>query len=156
MSIGWFTDKKVAPSEKEIETLLGKVLLSWNRLIKTLRDKYSLQEELKYCYGKKYGWAYQFRHNGKLIVSLYPNKGYFVAQLIVSRKNLEEAAQLDLHRNAQAAIESATEYTEGKWLFIQVKAKDDLEDVLELVERKNRVHEGYWASGEFSLKRVAG
>lgn len=137
MSIGWFTDRKVRPTENEVETSLGAALPNWKLLQTNLHEHYAVQEELKYCYGRKYGWAYQFRRKGKLLVALYPNKDRFVVQIIVSRENLEDATGLHLHSSALEAIESATEYSEGKWLFISVKDANDLKDIMELVEIKS-------------------
>ena len=141
MSIGAFTDREVRPTAKDIETTLGMALQNWSSLLMNLRQDSVIQEELKYCYGRKYGWARQLRRKGKLLLSLYPNRDNFVVQVILNRAELAQAAQLKLHAGALQAIESATEYSEGKWLFIPVNSAHDVSDVLELVAIKSQRHE---------------
>lgn len=139
MSIGLFIDRNVQPTEKEVADALGPAQKNWNSCIRIVREHSTVIEEFKFCYGKKYGWALQFRSKGKLLVSLYPNKGYFVAQIILNLQNLKDTQPLDLRTGALDAIETANEYAEGKWLFISVKDENDLEDVRNLLKIKTGV-----------------
>ena len=58
------------------------------------------EQNLKYLYGRQYGWAMQFRIKGKPTIALFPNEGYFVALIILNAGQLLAASQLHLHRNA--------------------------------------------------------
>lgn len=139
MGVGLFTDKNVWPTEKEVASTLGLAQKNWNSCIKIVREHSAVIEEFKFCYGKKYGWARQFRSKGKLLLSLYPNEDYFVAQIILSLKNLKDAYSLCLHKSALDAIQTANEYPEGKWLFISVKDESDLVDIRNLLKIKTTV-----------------
>jgi hypothetical protein len=103
-------------------------------LVEHVRKTYVVAEELKYLYGKKYGWGLQFRSKGNVLVSLFPNEKYFVALVILGAKGLGEVAKADLHDNARDAITAANLYAEGKWLFVAVKGNDDLNDVKTLLK----------------------
>ena len=136
MSIGLFTNKNARPTDKDLTAALGPGQGLWNSLVEYLREPHAVQEELKFCYGRKYGWARQFRSKGKLLTSLFPNKGHLVVLIILNLESLEDVSLLNLHRNALEAIEKATEYPEGKWLFISVKNADDLNDIKDLLKIK--------------------
>jgi hypothetical protein len=138
VSIGTFTDKDHRPTEKEISSALGSSLSNWSSILEQIRKSSKVQEDFKFMYGKRYGWAVRFRLTGKLLTSLYPNLNHFVAQIILNTNQLLEVKTAELHENAQRAIEEANLYPEGKWLFIPVKTAVDTEDVKHLLELKRR------------------
>ena len=74
MSIGAFTDKKQRPSETEIRDMMGTGLSDWDELVQFVREKYSPEEEFRFLYGKKYGWALRFQMRRKLLTSFYPTE----------------------------------------------------------------------------------
>ncbi len=121
---------------------MGSSRSNWKSLLEEIRRSPKVQEDIKFMYGRKYGWAVRFRLTGKLLASLYPNSNYFVAQINLSRDQLLEAENVKLHENAQRAIETANLYPEGKWLFIAVRSAADLRDVRRLVKLKK----GEWPS----------
>lgn len=136
MTIGVFTDKAIKPTEVQVRSALGPTQGMWLSLLEYVRERHSVQEEFKFCYGKKYGWAHQVRRKGKLLVTLYPNAGHFVVQVILSGTALHDTERLGLHQNALHAIEASTEYSEGRWLFIPVEGGSDLADVKNLLDVK--------------------
>jgi len=61
-------------------------------------------------------------------------------QVNQSRRQLPEAKTMGLHRNAPVALENATLYAEGKWLFAPVRTEADLKDAPRLghsIKRRN-------------------
>lgn len=136
MSIGIFTDRNSRPNEAEVAGALRGASGRWTKLAGYVRSTYAAREEFKYLYGKTYGWGLQFRSKGKLLLSLFPNDGYFVALIILGVGDLGEAEKLDLHDHAREAIEAANLYAEGKWLSVAVRGSDDLSDVRNLLKIK--------------------
>ena len=57
MSIGAFVDKKHQPSAEEIHQAIGPKLPVWEELVRFIREHYPSDEDFKFLYGKKYGWA---------------------------------------------------------------------------------------------------
>jgi hypothetical protein len=55
---------------------------------------------------------------------------------------------MHLHKNARAAIERATLYAEGKWVFSPVRSDSDLKDVLQMIGLKSV------GTDRFTTKRV--
>ncbi len=138
MSRSAFIDKVHQPSQAEMITALGKAHISWNSLLEEIRKVSRTQEDFKFLYGKPYGWGVRFRLKSRLLIVLYPNQNHFVVQIIMGPKQLEEADRIQLHPNAKEAIQSANPYPEGKWLFIKVEGRKDIEDVKELLKLKTK------------------
>ncbi len=136
MSHSAFADKQRAPSAGEILDVLGPMAEAWAAFAQHVRATYPVQEDLKFMYGKKYGWALRFRRRGGLLTSLYPASGAFVVQVILGGAALEQAERSDLGKNARQAIDAATPYPEGKWLFVRVESPGDAEDARNLVALK--------------------
>ena len=133
MGIGIFTDKKQRPTDIEVLDAIGAKLPLWQELIRYIREKYTVQEDFKFLYGKNYGWALRFRIKGQLLTSLYPVKGGFTAQINLSSEAVEKVQRLKLGKNVQQAIAQAKSYPEGRWLFIFVESEKDLKDIQQLL-----------------------
>lgn len=136
MSIGLFIEKACPPSEVEISKALGPKLQSWNELSRWLAQTLRAQRELRYMYGKKYGWALRFQIRGKLLCALYPTQSGFTAQVILNQSALEQVTQFKLSNNVKQAIDRAHLYAEGKWLFIPVQSELDSATVKRLLMLK--------------------
>lgn len=133
MAIGIFTDKKHRPTKAEILKTIGPKLSTWEKLIDLIREKYPIQEDFKFLYGKNYGWTLRFQIKGKVLISLYPAKGGFTAQINLNPDAIKKAQSLKLGKNVRETIEQAHPYPEGRWLFIAVKSVKDLQDIQQLL-----------------------
>jgi len=133
VAVGRFTDKRQRPTEKEIRAAIGPGLCNWDALLAHIRQTYVCAEELKYLYGRSYGWALRFRSGRRLLANLYPCDGSFTVQINLSPASVDQASAIAPGRNVQAAIERARPYPEGRWLFISVDTEDDLADVRALL-----------------------
>jgi len=134
MSIGVFNDKSIQPNDSEVAEMISVHFPLWEQLIQSVRRKYTVNEDFKFLYGKSYGWARRFKVKGQLLVSLFPTQGGFTAQVNLGTDEVEKALGMKMSGNIVQAIERATPFAEGRWLFIQVENQDDLQDVLRLVE----------------------
>ena len=134
MSIGLFTDKTQEPTNAQMHEAIGPGLQLWQSLLHFVREQYPVQEDFRFMYGKKYGWALRFRIKEKLLVSLYPRQGGFTVQVILNPGAVEKARSMKLSRNVEQAISRARPYTEGRWLFIPIETKKDLRDFQKLME----------------------
>ena len=137
MSYSAFTGKHREPTTMEILDALGPMAKTWGAFRQHLRETYAVQEDCKFMYGKKYGWALRFRQRGRLLTSLYPASGAFIVQVILSGAALEQAQSSELGKNARQAIEAANPYPEGKWLFVRVDSRTDIKDARNMVALKH-------------------
>ncbi|HTX79242.1 MAG TPA: DUF3788 domain-containing protein [Longilinea sp.] len=133
MSISAFSDKEHQPTDSEIREAIGSLYSTWQELAQWIREKYTVQEDFKFLYGTNYGWGLRFRIKGKLLINLYPGRSSFTAQIILHPEAVEAAQSMKLGENARQAIERANPYPEGRWLFIPVKSRANLEDVQRLL-----------------------
>lgn len=133
MSIGFFTDKTHRPTDAEVRKTIGAMQSTWQALEKSIRKDYSALEDFIFLYGKTYGWATRFRINGKLLTAFYPTQDGFTVQINLSAAAVEQALKMKLGKNARRAIAWANPYPEGRWLFIQMKTKKDLDDARRLI-----------------------
>ena len=133
MRVGYFIDKNREPSPEEIENALGELKPLWDDLIQSIRTGYSPEEDFKFLYGKNYGWGRRFRTKGKLLAVLYPAGAGFVVQLIMSESAIDTILTMGFGSNVRQAIDNATPYTEGRWLFIPVEDAEDLSDIKRLL-----------------------
>jgi len=131
--VGIFTDKKHQPSDAQVLEAIGSRHSLWHNLIRYIRAKYPVQEDFKFLYGKNYGWGLRFRVKGQLLTSLYPRKEGFTAQVNLSPAAVEKAQRMKLGQSVQQAIERATPYAEGRWLFVVVETEDEMRDIQQLL-----------------------
>ncbi len=137
MSHSAFADKRHEPTAAEILHVLGPAAGAWAAFSQHLRESYRVQEDLKFMYGQKYGWALRYRRQGRLLTALYPASGAFVVQVILGGAGLEQAQHSALGENARRAIEVAHPYPEGRWLFVRVESPTDGKDARTLVALKH-------------------
>ncbi|MCL4249856.1 MAG: DUF3788 family protein [Anaerolineae bacterium] len=133
MSIGSFADKQDQPTEAEILAAVGSLLSEWEALTAFIREHYRTQADIKFMYGKNYGWALRFRSKGRLLTALYPTEGGFTVQIILPPDAIEQAQAMNLGERVAQAIARATPYPEGRWLFIPVESAADAEDIRRLL-----------------------
>ncbi len=133
MSIGYFTDKKVQPDENEILEVIGEKSNAWQELVSFINSTYPVEADLKFLYGKTYGWALRCQTKGKVLTALYPTLGGFTVQINLSEAGVEEARRLAKGMNVARAIEQANSYPEGRWLFIPAETENDLVDIRQLL-----------------------
>ena len=137
MPIGVFSDKDQKPSSRQISQILGAGKPLWDRLLKFIASNYQIPPELSHG-GKNYGWNLWYRRSGKTLVSLYPQDGHLVAQVVLGSAQAKEAMELKLGRNVRQAFDSAPQLHDGRWLFIRVRSERDAKDVEALLQIKKR------------------
>jgi hypothetical protein len=134
MSIGFFTDKQKTPQPEEIAKAIGTAFPLWEELLTHIPETYRPQEDFKFLYGKNYGWGIRFRVRGKLLTCLYPARDHFKAQIILSPAEVDVVQAMDMGANVKQAIETATPYPEGRWLFIPVEGQTNSQDIVRILE----------------------
>jgi len=137
VAIGIFVDKKHQPTMDEGFAAVGAKQLLWESLTQFIADNYRIKGDFAF-YRKNYGWALRFRKGGKALVSMYPGKNGFTVQIVIGRIQTEKAFRLNLGKNVKKILRDAHQFPEGRWLFIEIRSKQDLQDVRELLLLKLR------------------
>ena len=137
MTIGLFTDRAHQPTVPEVLDALGPKQPLWDELAQFIADNYPIPGEWNFG-GKNYGWNLWYRKSGKTLVTLYPQKGYFVAQIVLGKDQVEQALTLKLGKNVGTVLAETPQLHDGRWLFIKVKTKQDVTDIQQLLQVKRR------------------
>ncbi len=136
MAYGAFIDKAHSPSPEEIQSCLASQWTAWQELNRFVQEGYKTSGELKY-YGKNYGWAVRYKKGGKSLISLYPSKDAFTAQIIFTDAEMQQAKATGIGDGIIQIFEKANPYSEGRWLFIPVRTAADLQDIKKMLAIKS-------------------
>ena len=137
MTISHFTDKTHQPIPAELQAALGAASPLWERLLQCIAERYQMPGEWNYG-GKNYGWNLWYRKSGKSLVSLYPQQGSLVAQVVLGKAQVEQAMALPLGEQVGGLLRSTPQLHDGKWLFIPVSDETAERDVEALLLVKKR------------------
>lgn len=137
MAIGCFLDKERPPTDAEVKSALGVKFPLWQRIVQFLYDNYEMAADFSYG-GKEYGWNLWYRKSGKSLVSLYPQTGGFVAQVVLGKDQTEQALTMKFCRNVDKLVRETPQLHDGKWLFIPIKSLAEAKDVERLLLLKRK------------------
>jgi hypothetical protein len=132
MAVGAFVEKQHQPTTREISHSIGLKKELWDSLERFVAENYRTKRDFAF-YGKNYGWALRFRKAGKALLSMYPGQGSFTVQIVLAETPAKKASSLKLGKNTRNVLESAHQFSEGRWLFIRVNSKQDLHDIQQLL-----------------------
>ena len=136
MAYGCFVDRAHEPDTRSVRKALGKAFAAWDELETHLADAYRLTGSFHFMYGKRYGWALRFQRSGRLALAVYPNLEHLIVQIILNRAQVAAAADMPLPSAAARVLEAATDYPEGRWLFIPVASQKGIRDLEPLIALK--------------------
>lgn len=102
-----------------------------------LQDTYSVTPKMTYsrCSGQP-GWNVKYQKSGRALCTLYPMDGFFIALVCIGEKDLPVAdLTVPLLSPYTAALYAKTPVSmRSKWLMIEVKNLQVLEDVKTLIQ----------------------
>jgi len=136
MAVGGFVDKNHKPTMREMWDSLGSKRELWDGLIRFVEEDCRAKSDFAF-YGVNYGWAMRFRKGGKALLSLYPGKDTFVAQIVLGEAPGRKASHLALGSNVRRVFENTRPLADGRWLFIRVNSKKDVRDCRNLLALKS-------------------
>lgn len=132
-----FMDPEHGPTQAEIAAALGPVAPLWGSLAAYIDESYGIEPAFVQP-SRKYGWALKYRKGGRTLVSLTPDEGSFTALLVLGAAESDAARELDLGEHVRHLLEEATQYHDGRWLFIEVQSERDVRDIQALLAVKRR------------------
>ena len=133
MDKGFFTDYSQKPSQEDVQLALGPSYLYWKRLTLFIESNYQITGVWSSWGPANSGWGLRFRRKGKALIALYPQKGQFMAQVILGKKQAERALDLKLGKQVRKTLIEAPQLHDGRWLSIPVINQTNLEDVEQLL-----------------------
>jgi hypothetical protein len=138
MTVGIFLDKEHEPTPEQIAQALGASQPHWERIVQFIAASYAMPGVMSFG-GKKYGWNVWYRQGGKSLLSLFPQDGYFVAQIVLGREQAAQAQEASLGEATRQALAQTPLLHDGLWLFLPVRTAQDAEDIERLLVIKKKV-----------------
>ena len=132
-------NKERRPSEEEIIKTIGARSSLWLEIHEFVEKNFDFSPELVF-FTKKHGWAIRYRKSGKTLGYFFPEDNAFSVLLVLGSK---ESDKVDLIKyKLEARVKSVFENTEqlhdGRWLWIRVLTKSDVESVKLLLQAKRK------------------
>jgi hypothetical protein len=123
------------PTQEDICRFVGSGL--WESLNAFLQGTYGVCPKAAYskCVAQK-GWNVKYQKSGRSLCTLYPMNGYFIALVVVGEREMPHVeGMLPSFSNYVQALYGRTPFSAGgRWLMIEVKSPDALEDVKRLIK----------------------
>ncbi|HSP86782.1 MAG TPA: DUF3788 family protein [Ignavibacteriaceae bacterium] len=136
MSTNIFTDKTIKPDDKKLLEALGKLYNLKEELFKSIGKEYNpVVEEWKY-YGQKIGWTLKLFYKKRNLFFLTAYEKYFLVSFVFGDKAISVIEKSNLPEKIISELQSAKKYAEGRGLRIEVKNKNDIKNILKLVDIK--------------------
>lgn len=135
-------DKENEPTLAQIEACLGTE--SYRRLRELeeqLQARYHLGREIRFPFGKAYGWGYKYSHRSVHLCYAFFEKGAFTVTVQIGDKQvpLLEACLDDLSPKVRALWENRYPCGErGGWVHYRVMCDEDVEAVCRLIYAKKK------------------
>lgn len=131
--------KVTPPDLYQISSYINSPL--WGDLCTYLEHTYSVSPKIEHsiCSGAP-GWNVKYKKNSRALCTLYPASTYFTAMVSVGSK---EAAEAELLLTActnyvQDLYWNASPFNGGRWLMIEVRSPEILDDVKTLIALRVR------------------
>lgn len=129
----------VVPTENEIKNTIGENSSLWSKLCEYLEENYDFAPE-QIFYGKKYGWTIRYRKSGKTLCSFFPERNAFTVLVVLGMKEIEKTISIidKLSPEVRTLFENTEQLGDGRWLWIPVLSKDDIESIKLLLSVKRK------------------
>jgi len=133
-----FGDKSVMPDDNMVSNLLGGAASIWDELRTHVEDNYpNISGQWKH-YGKAAGWTYKLISKKRNMLFFVPRVDSFRLRLVFGEKACGCIDTDDgLPEEIKEAIRTATPYTEGRSIDIDVERHDQLETIKRLLKIKH-------------------
>jgi hypothetical protein len=132
-------DEGRIPSAEDIRVFLGEAKTIWDDLIVYIEETYQVKPQTAYsgCTAQP-GWNVKYRKSGKSLCTLYPMQNFFIALVVVGAKEEVEVEATIEAGEFTVYIKELYQKTPfsamGRWLMIEVKDSEVLDDVKRLIE----------------------
>jgi hypothetical protein len=136
MALSAFDDKSQQPSPNEVRQVLGDTAVWWDEIVSYMTGTYPPITELWNHAGAKYGWSLRLKQKDRVLLYLTPQKGSFLAGVVLGEKAAQAAHDEGAPIAILAAIDGAPKYAEGRGIRLSVTTAEVVATVWELVRLK--------------------
>ena len=133
MDTSIFIDKARIPDDFMLREALGALYSAWMEIRDYVFRVYPKATEEWNFPGQKYGWSFRIKDKKRAIIYLLPRDKYFLVAFVFGAKATEEALTSGINNDIKITIESARVYAEGRGFRIEVRNKENIDDIKKLV-----------------------
>ncbi len=131
-----FMEKSVMPDNAMLKEALGPAYKHWEEIRTKLEKDYGpLKDEWKF-YSAKWGWSMKLMMKKRNLFFFGPREKYFLVGFVFGDKAVAAVEESALPKEMIEELKNAKKYMEGRVLQFDVKTKEDVKHVLELVRVK--------------------
>jgi hypothetical protein len=132
-------NKEQRPGENEIIKVVGETSSLWLEIHEYVRKNFDFSPELVF-FTKKYGWAIRYRKSGKTLGYFFPEDNAFSILLVLGGRESERVDSIKdkLEANIKSVFENTEQLHDGRWLWIRILTKSDVESVKLLLHAKQK------------------
>ena len=136
MALSAFADRTQKPDDAMVAEMLGPAGSLWPDLRRAVQAAHGpLVEEWNYS-GKAYGWSLRLKQKTRALVYMTPCRNYFLASLALGEKACRAAHESAVAPRLLTILDAAPKYPEGRGVRIEVRCRQDVRHVLQLVAFK--------------------
>ncbi len=134
--------KTCEPTLNQIAEHIGSPL--WQELCGFVETAYGSRPKIEYstCSGAP-GWNVKYKAGGRALCTLYPHEGYYTCLICIGPKEATEAelALTACRPYTRELFQNAGALNGARWLMIDVKSRDILEDAQRLLRVRTKPNE---------------
>ena len=131
-----FINKQQEPTDEMLAAALGETKELLDTIFRFIEAEFgNFHPEWKY-YGTKLGWSLKLFCKKRNIVFVGPENGYFRLAFAIGEKAFIKIIQSDLPDFIKKELTSSKIYVEGRPLRFEIRKKEDLEPIFEIIRIK--------------------
>ena len=111
----------------------GFVLSALGKVDRFHRGKLPDHRDLEFLGSGQEWLGLRYRRKGRALVTLYPQRESFIAQVVLGKGQAERVSSLKLGKQVRMILNESPQLRDGRWLWIPVLNQVDFDDVQKLL-----------------------
>lgn len=132
-------DKQAVPSFEDMISYCGETGVLWLELDRYLKNELNVEDTIRFPYGNKYGWSKKYSCKSKHICDVFAENGAFMVLIRISNDAIEPIYKT-LSDYGKASCDNKYPCGSGGWLNYRVTSKEQLKDLIKIIETKINKH----------------
>ena len=128
-------NKQEIPTFDDLIRYSGESGTLWLELDRHLESEYKISRQIRFPYGKDYGWSAKYSVKSKHICDIFAENGAFAAFFQISFKAMN-AVYGELGNCAKQVWENKYPCSSGGWIEFRVLNSEQLQDLKKIIHAK--------------------
>ncbi|WP_265459398.1 DUF3788 family protein [Enterococcus sp. HY326] len=129
-------NKKIQPNVVEMASYCGKNAKNFITFNSFLSKKYNTIQEIRFPYGKDYGWCITHREGTKLICNVFAEADSFTVMVRLSNQQFDLVYN-DVDQYSKDLIDTRYPCGNGGWIHYRVSSDNHLKAIQKILSYKN-------------------